>query len=182
MPKERRIILIVGALLLTLGAVYRFAPSLEGLFSDSGESAIKIETIHKYQKKIRESGRLQQQIIDLTRSLQRAERVLLEGTTTALGAVDIQNTINKIAFENELTIDTLTVKKAKDLEDIEGFVEVPVDVRVKVSIRQLFNLLQKLETAPQLLSITRMQIRRLARDGNDLLYTDLTISGYMKKI
>lgn len=182
MQKKRKIILVSGALLLVLGAVYRFSPSMDELFTDGSERAIKIETIRKFQKKIREGSRLQQKIIDLTRSLERAERFLLEGSTTALGAVHIQNVINKIAYENELTIDSLTVKKAKVLDEVDDFVEVPVEVKVKATIRQLLNLLQKLESAPQLLAITGMQIRRITRGGEDLLYADLTVSGYMKKI
>lgn len=181
MPRERKAILICGTVLLLLGAIYRFYPLMEALFADSSEKLMKLERIEKYRQRLTHSKQDQQRIVELNRELGSGKSLLLEGSTTAIGAVHIQNVINEIAYENELTIDSQTVKKAKAVEDIEGFVEVPVALRLKASLRQMFNLLKKLESAPQLLSITEIEIRRsIQQQDDDLLAVNMTICGYME--
>ena len=143
---------------------------------------MKLQQILKYQKRIKTEPQLQAKLNTLTRYEERSERILIDGSTPALAAAHVQNMINEIAYQNELTIDSLSVRKTKDLEDIKGFMEVPIQVRLKCSITQLYNLLYKLESAPNLLSIKEMQIRRLQQVKGDLLYVQLTICGYMNKL
>lgn len=183
MNKERKLILIVGAVVLLVGALYRFAPSMGGWLPDDASIEIKRQQIAKFQNKIASEKRLQRERVALSRQLERAERLFLDGTTPALAAVHIQNIINEIANNNDLKIDSLTVQKATPLEDegIEGIIEVPVQVRTRGTIRQLANLLSKLESGPQLLTVTELQIRRMLRGGDEMLNVYLTVAGYMKE-
>jgi hypothetical protein len=180
LTKERKVILIIGGLLLLAGAIYRFSPAIGAIFGDDASMAIKLQRIAKYRKRIAATREIQDRIVSLTRALGRSEQLFLDGSTPALAAVHIQNIINEIAHENALAIDSLTVNKPKPIDGMDGYLEIPVQVRIKPTIRQLHDLLLKLETAPQLLSINAMQLRHMPRGESDVILADLTITGYMK--
>ena len=96
LSKKSRYILLAGALLLLMGSLYRFYPYFSDLWPDDSQLDAKIKRVAKYQKMVQERDRLQQRLVEMTRHLERAERICLEGSTPALAAVEIQNIINQI--------------------------------------------------------------------------------------
>jgi Tfp pilus assembly protein PilO len=115
----------------------------------------------------------------LSNQLDRAQQILLSAPTTALAAVDIQNAINEIAFANGLVLDSVRVQRPREAA-VEGYLEVPVTVTLKLRIRQLVDLLHRIESATQLLAVTDMNLRTLPSGDPDSLNAVITISGYMQ--
>ncbi|MCJ8499377.1 type II secretion system protein GspM [Desulfatitalea alkaliphila] len=180
MPKERKYLLIAGTILLLLGAVYRFYPDLAAYFGGSNESALQMRQLSRYRQAAAERPRLQAQHTALQSRLERAEQILLGAPTPSLGAVDIQNVINDIAYANNLVVESVRVQRTKDAP-VEGFLEVPVTVTIKLRIRQLTDLLHRIEAAPQLLAVTDMNLRAAPAGEPDTLNAVITVSGYMPK-
>ena len=50
LSKERKYILIVGGILLLLGLIYRYAPSLEGIFTPDDTIELKEQKLENYRR------------------------------------------------------------------------------------------------------------------------------------
>ena len=88
LSRERRYILIGGALLLLLGMLYRFTPSLEGIFGSGEATALKEQKLANYRRIARKRQALEMQLDVLRQTLRRAESGLLSGKTPALAEVE----------------------------------------------------------------------------------------------
>lgn len=180
MPRERKYLLLAGAILLFLGVIYRFYPSVADFFAGAEDMELKARQVTRYQQTAGERQRLQTRQAALAGQLERAQQILLSAPTEALAAVDIQNAINDIAYSNGLVVESVRVQKPKD-GPVEGFIEVPVTVTIKVRIRQMIDLLHKIESAPQFLAVTDMNVRVLKSGDGDSFNAVITVAGYMKK-
>lgn len=178
--KEHRTLFVAGMLALFVGAVYRFYPAVGQMFPQQDETELKLKRIVKYQQKVHARDTLQTRQVALTRRLDHAERALLDAGTPALAAVDIQNIINEIIYANNLYVGSIRVLKAKDAQ-VEGYLAVPVQVILKLTVSQMRDLLYRIESADQLLAVTALSLRRLKAQEPDMLNATLTVEGYMIK-
>lgn len=181
MNKERKYLLIGGAILLLIGAVYRFLPDLETMFSSHNEIFIKEKKLVKYRNMVQEKKRLQTQLMAVNKELVRAETGLLTGGTPALAAVDIQNTLNEIADRSKTEIKTMRVLTVKIPEQGE-YVSIPVQITLDAGIRQLKEIIYRIENSSKLLVIknARMYLSNINR--LDSIQSTFTIEGFMRKI
>lgn len=180
MTQERRYILMAGCVLLLLGLMYRFYPDVIDFLPDSGELDMKIKTVERYKEKVGERRQIQERIMTLARRLEQAESVFLEGATPALAAVSIQNVVNEIAQSNGLEMASQLVMKTRD-DPEKPYLEIPVQITVRLSVAQLRDFLYKIDSSPQLLAILDLRLRRLETAGPDMLNATMTVAGYMKK-
>ncbi len=186
MTKERKYILICGAILLICAAIYRFAPDFEGFDSLEQEIALKEKKLKKYHQILQESGELNTKLNSLNRTLDRVESKLLSGQTPALAAVDIQNILNDIAGRTGVEINTMRVLKPKDESEEENpvgnqYLAIPVQITINATTRQLKEILYKIENSLKLLRITDMRIRLTNVKQVEKIYSTLTVEGFMKK-
>ncbi len=178
--KQHRTILVVGAILLAAGLVYRFYPSLSRMGPTGDDLELKLKRLAKYQQRVESREQLQARQVSLTRRLERAERTLLDADTPALAAVDIQNLINEIIYANNMTVASIRVLKARDAQ-LPGYLAVPVVVSLQMNVRQMLDLLHRIESAEQLLAVTGLSVRRQTAAPEALLTAILTVEGYMRK-
>lgn len=178
--KQHRTLLVVGAILLAAGMVYRFYPALGRMAPTGDDLELKLKRLVKYRQRVKSREQLQARQVSLTRQLERAERTLLDADTPALAAVDIQNLINEIVYANNLTVASIRVLKARDAQ-VKGFLAVPVVVSLKLTVRQMLDLLHRIESAEQLLAVTGLSVRRQTANPEELLTAVLTVEGYMRK-
>ncbi|MDM8522736.1 type II secretion system protein GspM [Desulfococcaceae bacterium HSG8] len=191
MTKERKYILIGGAILLLIGAIYRFGPAdFDGFHPLGEEISLKERKLVKYRQMVQERNELDGKLIALNRSLERAETGLLTGETPSLAAVDIQNILNEIGSRSEVEITSMRVLAPKNhLARDKGVTEespagqytgIPVQISIVSTIRQLKELLYGIETSSKFLRVTEMKVR--ARDRQvKKIYSTFTVEGFMKK-
>jgi Tfp pilus assembly protein PilO len=180
MPRQRKYLIILGFVLLLLGALYRFYPDLSALLGGPIELDIKAGQVTRYRQVAAERQRLQSRHTALKGQLERAKQNLLTASTPSLAAVDIQNFISEIVFSNGLVLESVRVQRPKD-SPVEGFLEVPVTVTLKLRIRQLVDLLHRIESAPHWLTVTDMNLRIQQSPDQDSLNAVITVAGYMLK-
>jgi hypothetical protein len=183
MNKERKYILTAGALLLLIGAVYRFFPEIEA-FQPSGEEIIlKQKKLIKYRQTVEERSQTDAKLIALNRSLERSEAGLLNGETPALAAVDIQNILNQIASKSKVEVKAMRVLEPAEPEDgppvKAQFLRIPVQITVNSSIRQFKEILYGIETSSKLLRITEMKITAGRSKPAEQIYSSLVVEGFM---
>jgi len=177
--KERKYLLIAGSVLLLLGVLYRFSPTLQDLKPTESEIVLKKKKILKYRNEVLKEPQLQSHLAALNRNVKQDDFGLLSGKTPALSAVEIQNALNEVSGEIDINIDTMRVLKPVDLENMD-YLSVPVQFSFKSTIRQLEKLLYKIESSPKIITVTQMSIRRISTDPEKIQST-LTVSGFFKK-
>ncbi len=178
--RERKIILIGGAVLLFLAAIYRFYPLVGPLFGGTDEILIKQEIIGRYQNIVNQSPWIDTEHTRVNRMLAKAEAGLLSGATESLAAVEIQNIINTIAAANNVKIDTLQVLKTRDAEGV-GYAMIPVMVSFGSDILQLKEMLHRMETHDKMLIVSEVNVALAISTRSGGIRSIITVEGVMKK-
>ncbi len=178
LTRERKYILIAGAILLACGVVYRFYPVLIEAFSVEEELAVKQAQIHKYQATIAKKRGLQRTKEALEKRLRTLEKSLLTGNTPSLAAVNLQEFIKQVAGAEAIEIDSMRVMSARQ-EEGSSYTLVPVRFVINSNIRQLKNLLFQIESAPRLLIIRELRVDSKAERIPGKIRTTMTVEGVM---
>jgi len=179
LTRERKIILVAGAILLLLGAIYRFWPAMVSAVSVADEIALKQEHVEKYRRIAARREDAVSENAAVKRQFRQMENGLLTGTTPSLAAVEIQNTLNKIAENGNLKFSTMRVMKSVE-SDTADYVRVPVQFAMTSDIRQLKDVIYQIETASQLLMISELDIQQVRSKDNRQIQAVVTVEGVMK--
>ena len=179
--KQRKVILIAGAIALFVGVVYRFFPIFDNIESMDDEIALKEKKLVKYRAMVREREALESKLISLNRAIERAENGLLEGETPALAAVDVQNILNEITGKSELEVLTMRVLKPQG-KDEDLYTAIPVQITIRCTIRQLKEILYQVESSSRLLRISDFRVRVIRSKVEGQIQATLTVEGFVKKI
>jgi hypothetical protein len=177
--KERKYILIGGAVLLFFGLIYRFYPSIHGLVSISDEIAIKKNHIEKYINVVNQRDRIDKERLNLNRILNRVESGLFTGETPSLAAVELQNILNDIAHANNIKINTMQVLKETESGE-HNYINIPVRFSFNSNLLQLKEILYEIEASPKLLIITEMNVDLPRRKQEGEIRSTITVQGVMK--
>ncbi len=180
--KRRRYLLIAGGVLLLFGLAYWLYPFFEGMQGGETDIAAQMKRAAKYRQTLKGRGELEARLASLNKSLERAEAGLLTGKTAALAAVDIQNVLNEIAIGSGVEMRSVQVPKPQP-KDTEQYVGVTVAFNVSASIRQLKDILYKIEASPKFfLTVERIGISVAGAGGPGQIRCDITVSGIMKNV
>jgi type II secretory pathway component PulM len=178
--RERKIILIGGAVLLLLAAIYRFYPLIGPIFSGSDEIRMKQKIISRYQNVVARADRVDADHARIRRMLSRSEAGRLAGATESLAAVEIQNIINTFATANNINIDTMQVMKTREVEGID-YAMIPVRFAFGSDILQLKEILHRMETHDKMLIISEINTGVGMRTRSRDIGSTITVEGVMKK-
>ena len=179
MTRERKIILLAGAVLLVIGAIYRFWPAIVSTVSVVDEIAFKTEQVEKYQQIAARKDPVVKENAAVKKQFRLMENRLLTGSTPSLSAVEIQNTLNGIAEAVGVKFSTMRVMKAVESEGA-GYVRVPVQFSMDSDILQFKDMIYQIETSSRLLVVSELDIRQLrSRDGYRIRSV-VTVEGVME--
>ena len=177
--KRRKYLLIAGAVVLFIALLYRFSPGLR-VGETSAEIVLKERKLAKYHKALREKKDMEARLASLNRALGRLESRLLTGDTPALAAVDIQNLLNGIAGRSAIEIKTMRVLKPED-EDEAKYIVIPVEFSITSTVRQLKEVLYRIESSPKYLTIRKIRINAAKSREPEQIQSTLTVAGFMRK-
>jgi len=176
---QRKYIFIVLAVLFLLALVYRFFPFIQEVVSPAQEIALKERRLIKYRKIVAASRDVDKRFDSLSRSLKQLESGLLTGKTASLAAVEIQKTLHEIAGKSNVKIIRVKVLKPEDLGQ-KDYLCIPVDFYILPTIKQLKEILYRIETFPKYLTIKKIRIQFYAVPDRRFR-CNITVAGFMKK-
>ena len=180
--KKRRYLLIAGGILLLFGLAFWLFPYFEGIQGGEMDIAAQKKRIAKYRQTVKGRGELETRLASLNKSLERAEAGLLAGKTAALAAVDIQNILNQIAIGSGVEMKSVQVLKSQQ-KDSDQYISVPVQFTVNATIRQLKDILYKIEASPKFfLTVERIGISVVGAGSPGQIRCDITVSGIMRNV
>lgn len=180
--KRRRYLLMAGAVLILFGLAFWLFPFFEGIHGGETDIAAQKKRIAKYRQTVQGRGELETRLASLNKSLERAEAGFLTGKTAALAAVDIQNILNEIALGSGVEIKSTQVLSSQR-RDSDLYISVPVQFTVSATIRQLKDILYKIEASPKFfLTVEKIGISVAGVGSPGQIRVDITVSGIMKNV
>jgi hypothetical protein len=136
-----------------------------------------------------EKKAVKRELLSLQTIFKRAEAALLTGKTPSLAAAEIQEILSRITNAAGAQIMTVRVLQP-DRSGNKMYLAIPVEVTINSTMRQLTQLLYKLDRSAKLLRIAKLGIRsragrvRLAKRviSANLITTTLTVEGFVKNM
>jgi hypothetical protein len=113
----------------------------------------------------------------LAQQVEAASAGFLTGPTAPLAASELQKLVKELAAAAEVDVRSERVMAPVDLA---GILEIPIELTVACTTRQVVTLLTRLEQTPRLLRVKDLKIRVAAPGQPRELLTTLTVSGYLR--
>lgn len=179
MTKERKVLLIVGVILICFGVLYRFNP-IPVFFSESDSVLIKKEKISRYKNLISRKKQIEARLASFKARLKASDDLFFNSPSASLAAVEVQNAINAAAASLEVSVKSMDVMKEVALGKDSGYVAVPVRLSADMNIQQLKDILVKLESFPKYLTIRDLACS-VSDSKNTTIGVMMTVEGYMGK-
>lgn len=183
MTKERKIILIIGLALLTLGAIYRFIPETSGKWVSDDAYLMRVKQYEQQQRLIIHKGEIHRRLSGAEKNIQQLNQQLLKGETPALAAVNLQNVIKEAALKSGLQTQRVQVMNSQDRNNTSSYAPVGVKFKVSGTSRQIMDIVYSLESGRKKLQITEIQIHTLKKypkiDEPLIISADVVVQGFM---
>ncbi len=176
---QRKYVFFALAILIILALFYRFFPSFQELASPAEEVALKEKRLIKYRKMVTAGSNLDKRFASLNGVLKELETGLLTGKTPPLAAVEIQKIVQEIADKSNVQIRSVKVLKPVEL-DQKNYLSVPVEFYIFPTMRQLKELLYRIEGSLKCLTVRKLTTRYYANKAGRFRCR-ITIAGFMKR-
>ena len=180
LDKQKKALIIIGAVVLFIGVLYRFFPFFENIESLDDEILQKEKNLIKYRQMVQERNDLEVKLDSLNRVIENAESGLLEGKTPALAAVDVQNILKELTDKSDMEVLTMRVMKPESKEE-DIYMIIPVQITIRCSVRQLKEIIYQIESSSRLLRVNDCRVRVIRGKVEGQVQATLTVQGFMKK-
>jgi len=185
--RNRRKIIVAGLAVMALPAmIYLFNSINRNTHRFNEALNLKQDKLGKYRQKVLEKKVMERELLSLQTTFKQAEAALLTGKTVSLAAAEIQQIVTNITNAAGAQIMTVRILQP-DRSAKEMYLAIPVEVTINSTMRQLTQLLYKLDNSTKLLSIAKLGIKsragrsRLVRGVSTAnLITTLTVEGFVK--
>ncbi len=184
LSRRQKYLLLIAAVLAVLIVFKRMSPFVGELFSDDEQYLEQriVALQHKQQRKVR----LEKELVQLEKGLDRLEGHLVAGDTAALAAVNIQNLLYELGKQNQVEINSLLVMKTDKYDDeaLDMYSRLGVQARMKVTTKQLRGILYGIMNSTTVLRVTDLQITKVRQTKTQdkaapLLSVTFTVRGPM---
>ncbi len=178
--ERQKKLIFVGVALVCVAAVYRFLPFFEDLLSSQDNSYIE-QRITKLQKKVALKKRLEKKHVSLDRHLNKLETGLLDGSTTSLAAVTIQNLLYDLASKYEVDIQSVRVLKSTKNEDetLSMYTIISIQARMQLTISQLKEILYDFAKSTNIVVVDALNVQVVKKGQEGKIMATLTLKGMM---
>jgi hypothetical protein len=182
--KGQKITVAGLALLAFLAMIYLFTSLNRSTHTINEALDLKQLNLAKYRQKLLEKKVVERELLALRNTMKQAEAALLTGQTPSLAAAEIQEIVTNIANAAGAQIKTIRILQP-DQSGKEMYLAIAVEVTINSTMRQLTQLLYKLDSSAKLLRIAKLGIRsrrgRGRRGSSVNIVTTLTVEGFAKK-
>jgi Tfp pilus assembly protein PilO len=177
---NRRERTVIGLALSALISVALYFYVVEPLLDRSRELAelapAREATLEARRRLIAQRPRLLEEMGQTTRILEEQTARLLPGPTAPLAASDLQRVVKEVAAGANVDVRSERVLPPTELA---GLQEVPIELTVAGSIRDIVALLSQIERTSRLLTVKDVKVRVVAVGQPRELLTTLTVAGYL---
>jgi general secretion pathway protein M len=175
--RERMIGLGGGVITILVGGwMFVVQPALERAQAAAELVPARLQVLAKRQELVSRKDAIAANLAATNERLDRLSERFLASVTPAVAASELQKTVKDIAVQAGTE-----VRSERILPPVERaeLLEIPIEVTVSGEVRQLLDLLARLESTPKLLSVQDLKLRVVnVAQPREILAT-LTLSGYI---
>lgn len=176
--RERMVIGVgLGLVLAAAGYFYVVEPALTRQREAAEMIPAREATLEARRVLIARRDRLAAELDTLGAEVDTASVGLLPGPTAPLAASALQKILKDMANGASVEVRSERVLAAQDLS---GVLEIPIELTVAGTIRQVVTLLARLERAPGTITVKDVKIRVAAPGQPRELLATLTVAGYLR--
>lgn len=177
---SRRERAVVGVALAGLGLVALYLYVVEPLANRAVEledlAPAREARLEARRRLISQSPRLTEELTEAAKAFEEQAARLLPGPTAPLAASALQKVVKEVASAASVDVRSERVLPTTDLQ---GLVEVPIELIVAGSIRDTAALLYQIGRTRRLLTVKDLKVRVIAVGQPRELLTTLTVAGYL---
>ncbi len=170
---------MVGAVALVAGLIGGYLYVVEPRWAeiqDLEENRIpaREQLLAKARARIAQRGTIERQLGDVAQAVEKFSSRLLPGTRPSLAASELQKLVAELATDTHVE-----VRSERILQPVERgeLLEIPVEITVSGGIREVVNLLYRLDGTTKLLTLQDLKVRVINIGLPRELLTTLTVSG-----
>jgi len=181
LSRRERVLMKVGvAGLLAVGAyLYVVEPMLARQREVAELIPIREATLERRHLMVAQREQLTEELDMLARKVESTSAGFLSGPTAPLAASELQKLVKELAASAEVDVRSERVLAPVDLT---GILEIPIELTVACTVRQVVAFLTRLEQTPQLLRVKDLKMRVAAPNQPRELLTTITVSGYLRSL
>lgn len=176
--REKGIVAVAGLLAIGyVGVTYVLDPFLAS--QATVQEAIEQKRLEHQQLMalVAERERYQRKVDDLRVRVSEAEAMLLQEDKVPVAAAEVQEVVHRFGRETGVSIMRESVLRPKEQEVL---VEIPVEVSLRGSLREVQEFVYKVESHDKILTIPQLAIRS-SMASNGSLTVDMQIAGHMPR-
>jgi type II secretory pathway component PulM len=183
-PQQQRLAKIAGVLLVVV-LIYLavISPIMDLQDSWSQELVRRNQMLVKYQTLIASKDKVVQGNKEMKAALTQAENQFLSGSNPAVASADLQEIVKKLTQDHGVQ---MTSTKVLQPREVGPYLEVPVQVQLACTTKQLLTILYQLEHHKKLLFVPELEVNAPrwtvgTQKTAGALQVNLVVSGVIKK-
>jgi hypothetical protein len=175
--REQRVIIFGSVVALcVIGYLFVVEPLRSQIIRDRELIPARERSLIKAQQLIGQKEALAQDLQEISKTIEKAKHKLLPGSTPALAASELQKRVKDLSATSDVEVRSERVLPTAERGEL---LEIPVEITVSSSIRELTTLLHRLQETENYLTLSDVKVRVISVGQPKELLTTLTISGYI---
>ena len=175
--RERAIIVLGGvAVVLVLGWIFVLDPVMERLRNTSELVPARTQALQRRMDLLARKDSIVKELERTNADIERASARFLAEAAPAVAASELQKLTKEMAAQASTEIRSERILPVVERGEV---LEIPVEIAVSGEIRQLVDLLARLESAPKMLTVQDLRIRVVNVSQPKELLATLTVSGFI---
>lgn len=178
LSSRERLMVGVGAAaaVIVLGWMFVIQPIADRYDAAAELVPAREQLLARRQELVARKGALLAELQATDQRIEELSARLLPGATPAVAASELQKLVKEIA-----TAAATEVRSERIMPPVERgeLLEIPIEIAVSGEIRQLVDLLSRLEQVPKLLTVQDLRVRVVNVSQPKELLTTLTLSGFI---
>ena len=175
--RERAIIVLGGvAVVLVLGWIFVLDPVMERLRNTSELVPARTQALQRRMDLLARKDAIVKELERTNADIERASARFLAEAAPAVAASELQKLTKEMAAQASTEIRSERILPVVERGEV---LEIPVEIAVSGEIRQLVDLLARLESAPKMLTVQDLRIRVVNVSQPKELLATLTVSGFI---
>lgn len=178
MSRRERVMIAVGVLaaMLVVGWEFIVQPVRDRFRAAAELTPVRTQMLLRRQELIARKGSIARELESTNARLQADADRFLPAATPAVAASELQKLAKEIAVKASTEIRSERILAPVERGDL---VEIPIEIAVSAEIRQLVDLLSRLEQTPKLLTVQDLKIRVVNTNQPKELLATITLSGFI---
>ncbi len=178
-PYREKILIIVGALFVSLSGLYLLV--VKPIYLKHKSTLNKIEKkqllLNRYKAILDREDQLKERMVFIKKEFAKLNNFLLTGKKPSLAAAELQVLLENITKKVKVTTKNVKNKKP-DKKDF--FFRIPLEITIQSTLRELKDVIYHIENLDKFILLRDLNTRLIKSDNPEKLESKLVVDGFIK--